>query len=103
MCFRYAKSELAETHAKDALFRCLFALLDGACLPDLGAKVRTVAAKDVRAIKLSDFEAALPRVRPSVSKKTADRWVPYRRAFLPKFHRLWYKATLVSMLFSGAR
>ncbi|CAN0077428.1 unnamed protein product, partial [Hapterophycus canaliculatus] len=40
---------------------------------DLGTRVRTVAARDVRGINLDDFRAALPRVLPSVSKKTVDR------------------------------
>jgi len=40
---------------------------------DLGTRVRTVAARDVRGINLNDFRAALPRVLPSVSKKTVER------------------------------
>ncbi|CAN0233424.1 unnamed protein product [Pylaiella littoralis] len=47
---------------------------------ELGKKVRTVAAKDIRGINLDDFRAALPRVSPSVSKKTVDRYDEWNRS-----------------------
>eukprot|EP00903_Cladosiphon_okamuranus_P015055 g13928.t1 len=47
---------------------------------DLGKRVRTVAAKDVRGINLGDFRAALPKVLPSVSKKTVERYEEWNRS-----------------------
>ncbi|CAB1116306.1 unnamed protein product [Ectocarpus sp. CCAP 1310/34] len=47
---------------------------------DLGTRVRTVAAKDVRGINLDDFRAALPKVLPSVSRKTVERYEEWNRS-----------------------
>ncbi|CAM9609533.1 unnamed protein product [Ectocarpus sp. 6 AP-2014] len=47
---------------------------------DLGTRVRTVAVKDVRGINLDDFRAALPKVLPSVSRKTVERYEEWNRS-----------------------
>ncbi|CAM9615512.1 unnamed protein product [Ascophyllum nodosum] len=47
---------------------------------DLGTKIRTVAAKDVRGINLDDFRAALTRVLPSVSKHTVEKYDEWQRS-----------------------
>ena len=48
---------------------------------ELGAKVASVKAEDVRGINASDFQVALKRVRPSVSATTIEALVAWNEQY----------------------